>query len=260
MTTPRTYADSTVTPLGGLQGYVNVPYKRIVDVFGEPNGLGCDDFKVDAEWWLRTPAGGATLYNWKPELPHGISVSDITTWHIGGTSREVVGHVIEALGATNPHQQPPGDRPRNRDASVDALVEHLLNDQCLFVPGGQPEHGHGRNRAFSFVPAQPIQLRPHPVNPDQTPVIAGRLSESTITGITVWYVALAHLAHARGSCPDCEQVWREADAAWSEIPEYGDDSCASLFAATSVEPSGALLVHVDDLPEEWVDADPVRAT
>lgn len=233
-------------------------YATITKLLGPPNSSSIDDFKMDVEWLVQTPAGPASIYNWKPELPPGIAVEKITDWHVGGESRDVVRHVVEALTAI--------EAPRNCEPcriqeaishqhnwiDVDALAEHLLSGEPLFVPGGQPDHGGDtRNEPFSFVPTQPIELEQHPLNPHQTPVVGGRLSEWGVSGPATWYVALAHLAHARGACAGCESVWREADAAWTEIPAYADGAHASLFAALGVECNAALLVHADDIPADW---------
>lgn len=257
MTSPtRVYPDSTIRPKGGLQGYVTASYATITNLLGPPNSSSIDDFKMDVEWLVHTPAGPASIYNWKPELPPGIAVEKITDWHVGGESRDVVRHVVEALTAIEAPCEPcriqEAISQQHNWIDVDALAEHLLNGEPLFVPGGRPDHGGDtRNEPFSFVPTQPIELAQHPLNPDQTPVVGGRLSEWGVSGPATWYVALAHLAHARGACAACESVWREADAAWTEIPAYADEAHASLFAALGIESNAALLVHADDVPADW---------
>jgi hypothetical protein len=62
----------------------------------------------------------------------------------------------------------------------------------------------GTNR-LAFAPTQPMRLRPHPLNPKQTSVVAGQLRERAASGPATLYVALAHLAHARGACSACKQ-------------------------------------------------------
>jgi hypothetical protein len=278
MTSPTlVYADSTISTItakGGLRGYLTASHAAIVAAFGPPNSTRIDPYKMDVEWLVQTPAGPAWIYNWKPELPPGVAVEDITSWHVGGQTADVVTHVAEALeaSATALRQDPttrrlvteridrvPGrqtHRPMTAAAATgstvsDDLAEHLLTGEPLFVAGARPDHGEGRNQPFSFAPTQPIRLRPHPLNGEQTSVVAGRLCERTAPGPATWYVALAHLAHARGACAACESVWREADAAWAEIPAYADGAHAALFAAFGVETNAALLVHVDDVPADW---------
>ncbi len=261
MTPPaRVYPDSTIRPKGGLQGYVTASYATIVKLLGAPNSSFIDDFKMDVEWLVQTPDGPASIYNWKPELPPGIAVEKITDWHVGGESRDVVQHVVDALttathaaGNCEPSWGTQEAIPQQHNGiDLDVLADHLLTGEPLFVPGGQPDHSEAtRNEPFSFVPAQPIQLVQHPLNPGQTPVVGGELSELGASGPATWYVALAHLAHARGACGACESVWREADAAWAEIPAYADGAHASLFAAFAVESNAALLVHVDDVPADF---------
>ena len=77
----------------GLVGYIDITYKELVNVFGEP-GKG-DGYKVDAEWNIKTPNGLiATIYNYKTGKNYlgdkGLNVEDITKWHIGGKNDEVV--------------------------------------------------------------------------------------------------------------------------------------------------------------------------
>lgn len=255
--TPAVFADPTIKPAGGgLQGYVTASYAAIVKLLGPPNSPFIDEFKVDVEWLVQTPAGPATIYNWKPELPTGIAVEKITDWHVGGESRDVVQHVADALATVQhapSHSESCGMQEgipqQHNKIDLDAFTEHLLNGHPLFVPGGQPDHGDGtRNTPFSFLPTKPIELANHPLNPDQTPVVGGRLREWGQDGPKTWYVALAHLAHARGTCELCDPVWQKADDAWDEIPEYDDAAHAALFAAFGVGSDEALLVHIDDVP------------
>jgi|7_EtaG_2_1085326.scaffolds.fasta_scaffold163101_3 hypothetical protein len=89
-------------------GSVDVEYKRIVELFGEPNSEG-DDYKTDAEWQFSTPFGVATLYNWKDGKNYnggcehcdcgGLDVEDITDWHIGALNQESADALKEALTA-----------------------------------------------------------------------------------------------------------------------------------------------------------------
>ncbi len=96
----RAYPDPTAEAVGGgLRATIDgIAYEEILKVFGQPNSFNLDPDKVDVEWLLRTPAGPATLYNWKPELPPGISIADVANWHIGGLVDEVVPYVMNALG------------------------------------------------------------------------------------------------------------------------------------------------------------------
>lgn len=90
----------------------------------------------------------------------------------------------------------------------------------------------------------PVMIRPHPLNPAQTPVLRGQLYGDVVAR-PYWGVALAHLAHARGTCQRCEPVWTYAAEQWAEVPAGG-----ALFGA--IDP-GALLVHADDVPPDWAD-------
>lgn len=84
-----------------LQGYINCSYARLVEVFGEPTGVG-DDYKSDAEWVVEFSNGTiATIYNYKTGKnylgSHGQRTKDITDWHIGGEIIQVVELVEKAI-------------------------------------------------------------------------------------------------------------------------------------------------------------------
>lgn len=85
-----------------LQASVTAPYSKIVEVFGEPHNDG-DGYKTDAEWVIEFDDGTlATIYNYKDGKnyngPNGLSIQDITDWHIGGFSWKAGHHVHKALG------------------------------------------------------------------------------------------------------------------------------------------------------------------
>ena len=77
----------------GLLDYVDTDYDTLVAAFGEPNGGPSGDGKTKAEWIVETPAGVATIYDYK----NPIDPQDNKEWHIGGFNREVVRHVRECL-------------------------------------------------------------------------------------------------------------------------------------------------------------------
>lgn len=74
-----------------LQGYVRTTYAQLVALFGD--GLGSGD-KTTQEWVLEFDDGTvATIYDWKEyETPMGMY-----DWHVGGTSKQAVWHVQDAL-------------------------------------------------------------------------------------------------------------------------------------------------------------------
>lgn len=86
-----------------LQGYVEISYKKLIEVFGKPN-VKVDGYKTDAEWLIMTPVGIATIYNYKDGKNYcgkaGKATSKIVEWHIGGRSDEVVNFIREALNIT----------------------------------------------------------------------------------------------------------------------------------------------------------------
>ncbi|MCV7316199.1 hypothetical protein H7J77_11690 [Mycolicibacillus parakoreensis] len=126
------------------------------------------------------------------------------------------------------------------------LIEHLADGRHLFVPGGQP---HGHDRPALFKPFDDFEASPHPLNSAQTAVVRGSIP--TFAPKPGWWVALAHLAHGRGTCTRCERVWSWSAEQWADVPDDG-----ALFAAIDVVPQqpwaepDALLVHIDDLPAD----------
>lgn len=109
-----------------LQGYVDTTYARLVEVFGEPHFDG-DGYKVDAEWVLETPAGVATIYNYKSGKNYngedGLPVTSITDWHIGGHNKDVVGHIVGAV-----EQAQLFDEREELVKTVRDLIENIDND------------------------------------------------------------------------------------------------------------------------------------
>lgn len=102
MLTPTTESHSGTC----LQGYVTTPYKKLVEVFGPPNGLG-DEYKVDAEWVLRNEEGTiVTIYNYKDGQNYlgeeGTPTDKIIYWHIGGKGKAAVVAVAKILPTATP--------------------------------------------------------------------------------------------------------------------------------------------------------------
>ena len=86
-----------------LQGYWTGPYKRIVEVLGEPHSDG-DAYKVQAEWIIEFPCGTiATIYDWKEGDSYngqgqGIPKEQVVGWHVGGVSPKAETLVRQLLG------------------------------------------------------------------------------------------------------------------------------------------------------------------
>lgn len=98
-----------------LQGYITVTYAALVERFGTPGEN--DGYKEDAQWCLEFPGGHlATIYNYKTGRNYlgdeGLDVEDITDWHIGGHTDEVVGLVHAAMAEVAEREpEPPHDGP-----------------------------------------------------------------------------------------------------------------------------------------------------
>lgn len=96
------YHDPSLSPVGTcLQGEFRMLYREVKARFGQPLPIK-DGYKTDAEWTIKTPAGTATIYNWKDGKNYlgkdGLPKTMLYEWHIGGATPEVVPWVITALG------------------------------------------------------------------------------------------------------------------------------------------------------------------
>jgi hypothetical protein len=82
-----------------LVGEINAPFKVMKAVFGAP--VQNDGYKTDAEWHVMTPAGPATIYNYKDGKNYcgreGIATTKLTEWHIGGRDANVYAWVDLAI-------------------------------------------------------------------------------------------------------------------------------------------------------------------
>lgn len=83
-----------------FQGYIDVSYQRLVEIFGEPQES--DGYKVDAQWNLIfSDKTVATIYNYKDGKNYlgddGDDVKDIRDWHVGGFNQHALACVRKAL-------------------------------------------------------------------------------------------------------------------------------------------------------------------
>jgi hypothetical protein len=94
--------DHTVGGGTSLQGYLNVPFSRVVEAFGEPSEG--DGYKVAFEWGVRFEDGTvATIYDYKASslydegepTPEWMRENDYSDWHVGGNSKRAAELVNE---------------------------------------------------------------------------------------------------------------------------------------------------------------------
>jgi hypothetical protein len=83
-----------------LQGYVEVSYNRLVEVFGEPHWRHGD--KSTVEWAFRDPKSGIcfTLYDYKWQSCQNDTVE---SFHVGGHDYRSLKLVEELLGVEGQH-------------------------------------------------------------------------------------------------------------------------------------------------------------
>ena len=88
-------------PVSGtcLSGHLwNVPYSKLVDIFGEPEKTGHD--KTDVEWTILFDDGTtAIIYNWKNGRAYcgddGLEPEQITDWNVGGFPGTAASMMVE---------------------------------------------------------------------------------------------------------------------------------------------------------------------
>lgn len=84
-----------------FQGYLYKTYDDIAEKLGDSEIN--DGYKTDAEWWIQFEDGTfATIYNYKDGVNYngtsGLSIGQITEWHIGGGSKDAVDRVHKLFG------------------------------------------------------------------------------------------------------------------------------------------------------------------
>lgn len=105
LTDPHIDTESVVKYTGPFistwkQGHLKVLYSHLVRTFGPPHETENLD-KTDAEWTFMTPAGVATIYNYKNGVAYngigGTPIKDICEWNIGGTNGDVVSYIKDVI-------------------------------------------------------------------------------------------------------------------------------------------------------------------
>ena len=106
------YGDGTMATCDNLemlamgthgQGQIECSYSQLLVRFGEPSEG--DGFKTQAEWLVCTPAGIATIYDWKQGDSYhgpgnGTPIEELTEWSIGGHNKSVVEWIQKAIKPT----------------------------------------------------------------------------------------------------------------------------------------------------------------
>jgi hypothetical protein len=84
-----------------LRGYIHTSYDQLVAEFGQP-GPPVDDVKSRVEWYIDTPHGIATIYDYQ-ELD--TTTEQITEWHIGGHNHQTAQWIADRLGRGLTHRR-----------------------------------------------------------------------------------------------------------------------------------------------------------
>jgi hypothetical protein len=79
-----------------FQGRVFASYAAVAAIFGEPDEVD-PNRKTHYEWRIDTPAGAATLYDWKLADWDPKEIIGSVQWHIGGRTDEVIPWITKAL-------------------------------------------------------------------------------------------------------------------------------------------------------------------
>jgi len=85
------------------QATIEASYKDLVETWGEPSKG--DGYKTEAEWVIRLPNSGKviTIYNYKNSRSWGAEypdVTEVTEWHVGGHSADVVDRLLGMMTGT----------------------------------------------------------------------------------------------------------------------------------------------------------------
>lgn len=86
----------------------DISFYRLIETLGRPGTDNYDDYKSDAQWDIEFDDGlVATIYNWKNGLnyndkidksgDHGMQLTDMTYWNVGGTDPKVVDRLMTML-------------------------------------------------------------------------------------------------------------------------------------------------------------------
>ncbi len=85
-----------------FQGYIDVKYNKLVQLFGEPY-TAPDNYKTDVEWIIATPFGPATIYNYKNGYSYlgisGLKSEEMNNWHIGGKNAQSYEWILRRLSS-----------------------------------------------------------------------------------------------------------------------------------------------------------------
>lgn len=80
-----------------LQGYTTTTLEQLIETFGEPQRYSQED-KITVNWSMIFEDGTiATIYDWKRYELGTPQLTEVMEYNIGGTTREAVALVREAL-------------------------------------------------------------------------------------------------------------------------------------------------------------------
>lgn len=115
-----------ISSYGSLMTTVDIPYPKMVQMLGEPNGE-CDDYKTDVEWTLKFDGVDFYIYNYKDGINYcgssGLPDICLSDWHIGGRDREKAVELASYLSDNVPN--PEEGFPAISEDDIDTLVHRI---------------------------------------------------------------------------------------------------------------------------------------
>ena len=132
---------------------------------------------------------------------------------------------------------------------VVAAIAHLLDvDAPIRIPYlvvGHHYRADDPGASPMVTLEQPVQVRSPPYSDGGHYVVAVQLADRDDR----YWIDPFRLAHA--DCLECAGVWGKGAGRVLDLPD--DDAC--LFALVELGSDECLVVHVDDVPDDWFESD-----
>jgi len=111
---------------GSLLTTVEIPYHKILQMLGEPNGE-TDGYKTDVEWQFKFDGIEFYLYNYKDGINYcgssGLPDVCLADWHIGGEDNEKAIELANYLLDNEPN--PEIDFPKVENQDIEDMIHKI---------------------------------------------------------------------------------------------------------------------------------------